>query len=46
MGYIPQCAEDRAAVHVEDVIYLFGERDLNGRHLDDLRAFHILCEHP
>jgi hypothetical protein len=39
IGYIPVPREGHAAAMVDDVIYVFGGRDVNGKDLGDLAAF-------
>ena len=39
IGYIPVPREGHAAAMVDDVIYIFGGRDVNGKDLGDLAAF-------
>ncbi|KAK4684618.1 hypothetical protein P7C73_g5552, partial [Tremellales sp. Uapishka_1] len=41
IGYIPVPREGHAAAIVDDVIYCFGGRDVNGKDLGDLAAFRI-----
>ncbi|EIW73669.1 hypothetical protein TREMEDRAFT_59843 [Tremella mesenterica DSM 1558] len=41
IGYIPTPREGHAAAIVDDVIYVFGGRDVNGKDLGDLAAFKI-----
>ncbi len=41
IGYIPVPREGHAAALVDDVIYIFGGRDVNGKDLGDLAAFKI-----
>lgn len=45
IGYIPVPREGHAAAIVDDVIYIFGGRDVNGKDLGDLAAFRITSEH-
>jgi N-acetylneuraminic acid mutarotase len=44
IGYIPVPREGHAAAMVEDTIYVFGGRDVNGKDLGDLAAFRISSE--
>lgn len=44
IGYIPVTREGHAAALVDDVIYIFGGRDVNGMDLGDLAAFKISSE--
>lgn len=44
IGYIPVPREGHAAAIVDDVIYTFGGRDVNGKDLGDLAAFRITSE--
>jgi len=39
IGYIPVPREGHAAAMVDDVVYVFGGRDVNGKDLGDLAAF-------
>ncbi|ORY28504.1 hypothetical protein BCR39DRAFT_535012 [Naematelia encephala] len=41
IGYIPVPREGHAAAVVDDVVYIFGGRDVNGKDLGDLAAFRI-----
>jgi hypothetical protein len=41
IGYIPVPREGHAAAIVDDVVYIFGGRDVNGKDLGDLAAFRI-----
>ncbi|ORX40151.1 hypothetical protein BD324DRAFT_648753 [Kockovaella imperatae] len=41
IGYIPVPREGHAAAIVDDVIYIIGGRDVNGKDLGDLAAFRI-----
>jgi hypothetical protein len=41
IGYIPVPREGHAAAVVDDVMYIFGGRDVNGKDLGDLAAFRI-----
>ena len=41
IGYIPVPREGHAAAVVDDVAYVFGGRDVNGKDLGDLAAFRI-----
>ena len=41
IGYIPTPREGHAAAIVDDVVYIFGGRDVNGKDLGDLAAFKI-----
>jgi N-acetylneuraminic acid mutarotase len=41
IGYIPVPREGHAAAVVDDVVYIFGGRDVNGKDLSDLAAFKI-----
>jgi hypothetical protein len=44
IGYIPVPREGHAAAMVDDVIYVFGGRDVNGKDLGDLAAFRTTSE--
>ena len=44
IGYIPVPREGHAAAIVDDVMYIFGGRDVNGKDLGDLAAFRITSE--
>ena len=46
IGYIPVPREGHAAAIVDDVMYIFGGRDVNGKDLGDLAAFRITSEFP
>ena len=46
IGYIPVPREGHAAAMVDDVIYVFGGRDVNGKDLGDLAAFRTTSEYP
>ncbi len=41
IGYIPIPREGHAAAIVDDVVYVFGGRDVHGKDLGDLAAFRI-----
>lgn len=41
IGYIPVPREGHAATLVDDVMYVFGGRGVDGKDLDDLAAFKI-----
>lgn len=41
IGYIPVPREGHAATLVDDVMYIFGGRGVDGKDLDDLAAFKI-----
>jgi N-acetylneuraminic acid mutarotase len=45
IGYIPHPREGHAAAIVDDVMYVFGGRDVNGKDLGDLAAFRITSEY-
>lgn len=44
IGYIPVPREGHSAAMVDDVMYVFGGRDVNGKDLGDLAAFKITSE--
>lgn len=44
IGYIPVPREGHAAAMVDDVMYVFGGRDVNGKDLGDLAAFRITSQ--
>ena len=44
IGYIPVPREGHAATLVDDVIYVFGGRSVDGKDLEDLAAFKISSE--
>lgn len=44
IGFIPSPREGHAAAIVDDVIYIFGGRGLDGKDLNDLSAFKISSE--
>lgn len=44
IGYVPLAREGCAATLIDDVIYVFGGRDVNGKDLGDLAAFKITSE--
>jgi hypothetical protein len=46
IGYIPVPREGHAAAMVDDVIYVFGGRDVNGKDLGDLAAFRTTSKLP
>ena len=46
IGYIPVPREGHAAAMVDDVIYVFGGRDVNGKDLGDLAAFRTTSRSP
>lgn len=46
IGYIPVPREGHAAAMVDDVIYVFGGRDVNGKDLGDLAAFRTTSKCP
>ena len=41
IGYIPVPREGHASAVIDDVMYIFGGRDVNGKDLGDLAAFRI-----
>ena len=41
IGYIPVPREGHAATLVDDVVYVFGGRSVDGKDLEDLAAFKI-----
>lgn len=43
-GYIPVPREGHAATLVDDVMYIFGGRGVDGKDLEDLAAFKITSE--
>lgn len=45
IGYIPVPREGHAAALVDDTMYIFGGRDVNGKDLGDLAAFKISSKH-
>lgn len=48
IGYIPVPREGHAATLVDDVVYVFGGRSVDGKDLEDLAAFKISskqCDH-
>jgi hypothetical protein len=45
IGFIPSPREGHAAALVDDVIYVFGGRGVDGKDLSDLAAFKISSEH-
>ena len=44
IGFIPSPREGHAAAIVEDVVYVFGGRGVDGKDLGDLRVFHLSGE--
>jgi hypothetical protein len=44
IGYIPVPREGHAAAVVDDVMYVFGGRGVDGKDLNDLAAFKITSE--
>jgi hypothetical protein len=46
IGYIPVPREGHSAALVEDVMYVFGGRDVGGKDLGDLAAFKFTSESP
>jgi N-acetylneuraminic acid mutarotase len=44
IGFIPSPREGHAAAIVDDVIYIFGGRGVDGKDLNDLSAFRISSE--
>lgn len=46
IGYIPVPREGHAATLVDDVMYVFGGRGVDGKDLEDLAAFKITSEFP
>ncbi len=46
IGYIPVPREGHSAALVDDVMYVFGGRDVNGKDLGDLTAFKITSGLP
>jgi hypothetical protein len=40
-GYIPEPREGHAAALVDDILYVFGGRDVNGKDLDDIVVLRI-----
>lgn len=44
IGYIPVPREGHAATLVDDVMYVFGGRGVDGKDLEDLAAFKISSE--
>lgn len=44
IGYIPSSREGHAAAVVDDVIYIFGGRGVDGKDLGDLAAFKLSSE--
>lgn len=45
IGYIPVPREGHAAALVDDVMYVFGGRGVDGKDLNDLAAFKITSKH-
>ena len=41
IGFIPEAREGHAAALVDDVVYVFGGRGVDGKDLSDLAAFKI-----
>jgi len=44
VGFIPSPREGHAAALVDDIIYIFGGRDVDGKDLGDLAAFKITSQ--
>jgi N-acetylneuraminic acid mutarotase len=45
IGYIPAPREGHAAALVDDVMYVFGGRGIDGKDLGDLTAFKFSCKY-
>lgn len=46
IGFIPSPREGHAAAIIDDVIYIFGGRGVDGKDLNDLSAFRISSKYP